>query len=196
MWIGGGSGSGKSTVARRLAEQGGMRLYSTDEAMSRHADRMCPAQAPLLAAFRTMDMDQRWCQRSPEQMLETFHWFAGEGFGLIVEDLLALPREPVIVEGFRLLPRLVAPLSAAGRSVWLLATPEFRRKAFATRGSLWQIANRTSNPELALSNLLERDRLFTNQLTTEVETRGLRAVEVDVELTTEELMTRVRQALE
>ncbi|MFK5585083.1 AAA family ATPase [Serinicoccus sp. LYQ131] len=196
VWIGGGSGSGKSTVARRLAEQDRMHLYSTDEAMSRHADRLSTAQAPLLAAFKMMDMDQRWCHRSPQQMLRTFHWFAGEGFDLIVEDLLALPREPVIVEGFRLLPRLVAPLSAAGRSVWLLPTPEFRRKAFASRGSLWQIAGRTSSPELALANLLERDRLFTEQLSAEVEATGLSAIDVDVELTTEELTTQVRQTLQ
>ncbi|WP_289020061.1 AAA family ATPase [uncultured Ornithinimicrobium sp.] len=196
LWIGGGSGSGKSTVARRLAEQDGLHLYSTDEAMGRHADRLGPAQAPLLAAFMTMDMDQRWCHRSTEQMLQTFHWFAGEGFDLIVEDLLAMPREPVVVEGFRLLPRLVAPLSAAGRRVWLLPTPQFRRNAFAARGSLWQIAGRTSNPELALANLLERDRLFTEQLRTEADARGLPAVDVDDGVTTEELMTRVRQALQ
>jgi hypothetical protein len=36
-------------------------------------------------------------------MLETFHWFRGEGFGLIIEDLLALPPDQdVIAEGFRL----------------------------------------------------------------------------------------------
>lgn len=52
-----------------------------------------------------MDLDKRWVNRSPETMPETFHWFRGEGFGLIVEDFLRLPREPgVIVEGFRLLP--------------------------------------------------------------------------------------------
>lgn len=195
VWIGGGSGSGKSTVARRLAEQDGLRLYSTDDAMSRHADRMGMPQAPLLAAFKAMDMDQRWCQRSPVQMLETFHWFAGEGFDLVVEDLLALPREPVIVEGFRLSPRLVRPLAAAGRSVWLLPTPQFRRKAFTARGMLWQIAGRTSNPERALANLLERDRLFTEQLRIEVDSMELPAVEVDVDLTAEALITRVRQAL-
>jgi hypothetical protein len=39
--------------------------------------------------------------RSPETMLETFHWFRGESFSLIVEDLLRLSTEPcVIVEGF------------------------------------------------------------------------------------------------
>ena len=38
-----------------------------------------------------MDMDERWVNRSPETMLETFHWFHGEGFDLIVDDLLRLP---------------------------------------------------------------------------------------------------------
>jgi hypothetical protein len=172
-----------------------MRLYPTDDAISGHAARLDAAEAPLLAEFKAMDMDQRWCRRSPEQMLETFHWFCGEGFQLIVEDLLRRPREPVLVEGFRLLPGLVDPLAAPGRSVWLLPTAEFRRMAFASRGSLWEIAGKTSNPELALVNLLERDRLFTEQLRNEVDSLGLPALEVDVGLTTEDLLSRVRHTL-
>jgi hypothetical protein len=61
--------------------------------------------------FVKISMDQRWVDRSPQTMLETFHWFRGEGFGLIIEDLLALPPDQgVIAEGFRLLPHLVKPL--------------------------------------------------------------------------------------
>lgn len=172
-----------------------MAVYSTDEAMTRHAGRMGADQAPLLAAFTAMDMDERWCWRSPESMLATFHWFAGEGFDLIIENLLSMHREPVIVEGFRLLPRLVAPVSSPGRRVWLLPTPEFRREAFAARGSLWQIAGRTSRPELALANLLERDRLFTDQLRAEVDARGLPALDVGVDLSVDELTDRVRRTL-
>lgn len=182
-------------MARRLAAERGMRLYSTDDVMSEHAARLAAAEAPLLAEFKAMDMDQRWCRRSPEQMLTTFHWFSGEGFELIVEDLLRLPREPVLVEGFRLLPCLVAPLAASGRSVWLLPTPEFRRMAFASRGSLWEIAGRTSDPELALANLLERDRLFTERLRYDLTRSGLPAVEVGLGLTTEDLVAHVRHAL-
>ncbi len=37
-WLGGGSGAGKSTIARRLAAKHGLRLYSTDEAMADHGD--------------------------------------------------------------------------------------------------------------------------------------------------------------
>src|SRR5918997_648485 len=99
-WIGGGSGAGKSTVARRIAARHGLRVYATDDVMADHARRCSREDCPRLHRFMAMDMDERWVNRSPETMLETFHWFRGEGFRLIVEDLLSLPRERgVIAEG-------------------------------------------------------------------------------------------------
>jgi len=71
-WIGGGSGAGKSTIARRLAARHGLRLYATDEVMADHGRRSSPADSPLMAGFAAMDMDERWVSRSPETMLETF----------------------------------------------------------------------------------------------------------------------------
>jgi hypothetical protein len=102
----------------------------TDDVMADHARRSTRENAPLLHRFMAMDMDERWVSRSPETMLETFHWFQGEGFDLIVEDLLRVPREPgVIVEGFRLLPSLVKPLlSGPAHAVWLLPTPTSVRR--------------------------------------------------------------------
>jgi hypothetical protein len=119
--IGGGSGAGKSTIAQRVAAQHGLSVYATDDVMHAHARRSTPAAAPQLSRFRDMDMDERWVNRCPETMLNTFHWYRGEGFGLIVEDLLQLPAEShVIAEGFRLLPHLVEPLLGdLARAVWL-----------------------------------------------------------------------------
>lgn len=196
-WIGGGSGAGKSTIARRLADRHGLRLYSTDDAMADHGPRIAPSDAPFLSEFVAMDMDERWLDRSPQTMLETFHWFRGEGFGLIVEDLLRLPRESsVVAEGFRLLPDLVAPyLTGADHAVWLLPTPEFRRAAFESRGSLWQIAGKASDPDRALRNLLERDRLFTGRLREQTRRLGLRAISVDTAMTHDELAAQVAEAL-
>ncbi len=193
-WIGGGSGAGKTTIARRLAARYGLRLYSTDDVMPDHAARCSPDDAPFLDEFKSMGMDERWVNRSPQEMLDTFHWFRGEGFSLIVEDLLRLPEdEGVIVEGFRLLPRLVRPLLAGpGRAVWLLPTPEFRRAAFDGRG--WDIPRRTSDPERARANLLERDRMFTDRLMDEATGLGLTAVEVGTAMDEDALAARVATA--
>jgi 2-phosphoglycerate kinase len=196
-WIGGGSGAGKSIIAGRLAARHGLRLYATDDVMSDHASRSTPEDSPFLSAFKAMDMDERWANRFPETMLETFHWFRGEGFALIVEDLLRLPREPrVIVEGFRLLPHLVKPLlTVPGHAVWLLPTPEFRQAAFDSRGSLWEIAGKTSDPERALHNLLERDRMFTERLHEEATRLELCVIEVDTTVTEDGLAEQVAGAL-
>ncbi|RFC71038.1 hypothetical protein DXZ75_28110 [Streptomyces sp. AcE210] len=196
-WIGGGSGAGKSTIARRLADQYGWRLYATDDVMSEHARRTTPEETPFLHQFMAMDMDERWVNRSPDTMLETFHWFRGEGFGLIVEDLLRLPPEPcVIVEGFRLLPHLVKPLLAVpSHAVWLLPTPEFRRTAIQSRatpgeGFIWK----TSDPERAGRNIAERDHAFVKRLYEETKRLDLHAIEADTTMTEDNLAKRVTEA--
>jgi hypothetical protein len=160
-----------------------------------------------------MSMDERWVNRSPEAMLETFPWFQGECFNLIVEDVLGLPREPdvtaprdrgltglageggVIVEGFRLLPRLVKPLlSVIRRAVWLLPTPAFRESVIESRGGpSWSFLARTSDPPTALSNLLERDRMFTEILREETARLRLPVIDVDGTTTEDDVAQRVTE---
>jgi hypothetical protein len=66
-----------------------------------HSRQSTPERCPFLHQFMAMDMDERWVNRSPKAMLETFHWFRGEGF--------------------RLLPHLVKPLLAVrSHAVWLI----------------------------------------------------------------------------
>ena len=197
-WIGGGSSAGKSTVARRIAAEHGLQLYVTDDVMAEHARRSTAGDCPLLHEFMAMDMDQRWVNRSPQDMLETFHWFRGEGFSMIIEDVLRLPPEPgVIVEGFRLLPHLVKPLMAVpGHGIWLLPTPEFRQAVVDSRGGVqWGFIGKTSNPQRALRNLLVRDAMFTDHLYEEAQRLGLNTIAVDPTMTVDELTVRVAEAL-
>jgi len=195
-WIGGGSGAGKSTIARRIAAQHGLRVYATDDVMADHARRSTNDDSPLLHRFMAMGMDERWVNRPPNTMLETFHWFQGEGFHLIIEDLLGLPREPgVIVEGFRLLPRLVRPLLwVPAQSVWLLPTPAFRQAVFESRGGAASgFLAKSTDPEMALRNLLERDRMFTDILREETARLEVPTIEVDATMTEGDLARRVTE---
>ena len=194
-WIGGGSAAGKSTTARRIAAQHRLNLYTTDDVMSHHASRGVSEDSPLLSKFMAMDMDERWIQRSPKIMLETFPWFQGECFDLIVEDLLRLPRRPgLIVEGLRLLPHLVKPLLAMPRrAIWLLPTPDFRKAVFERRGPAWGFFLKTSDPERALLNLLERDQMFTDRLRRETKHLELPAIDVDTRMTEDDLVERTNE---
>jgi len=196
-WIGGGSGAGKSTVTRLLAEKYGLLLYCIDEMQASHTTRSNAVDHPLLHAFIRMSMDERWVKRSPEEMFATFHGFHGEGFELLLEDLLELPSDlPVLVEGYKLLPRLVAPLlSRPDQAVWFIPTPEFRRAALASRGSMWDIAGRTGDPETALANLLARDALYTEEVFRQAVALQLTTIEVNGSASVDELMARVEKCL-
>ena len=192
-WIGGTSGSAKSTIARKLAAEYDMFLYSTDDVMKNHAKRCSPEECPLLTEFKRMTMDERWANRSPTEMFETFHWFNGEGFDFIVEDLIDIPSDrKIVAEGFRLLPNLVKPLlSKASQAIWLISTPEFRLRAFEERGTLTNIPNRTSNPAKALQNHLERESLFMEYLRKETVNEKVSALTVDGSLSENELFKSV-----
>jgi hypothetical protein len=177
-WIGGGSGAGKSTVATLLGSRAGLPVVHTDLSLHRHAEEL--AGDPVVDAFAGMSMDERWVRRSPGEMLRTFPWFDGAGFDLLIDEL---PPVPAIVEGFRLVPDRVAPLLVAGAAaVWLLPSPAVRRRAFAGRGAegraFWE---RTSDPDGALRNLLERDRLFTERLRADCAALGLPVLDLDLD---------------
>jgi hypothetical protein len=196
-WIGGGSGAGKSTITRRIAAEHGLQVYATDDAMPDHSRRSTPECCPFLHEFMRMDMDERWVNRSPDIMLETFHWFRGEGFSMIIEDILRLPKEPgVIAEGFRLLPHLVKPLLAVpSHAVWLLPTPEFRQAVMDSRGGpKWGFLGKTSDPERALRNILERDAMFTHRLSEEAKGLELKIIEVGTTMAEDDLARRVTEA--
>lgn len=195
-FIGGGSGAGKSTIARRLAETYRLQLYSTEQ-FSLLAQRTTPAGAPLLHDFMSMNMDERWLTRSPQEMFETFHAFHGEGFALLLEEMLALRADPpILAEGFNLLPHLIAPLlSRPGQAVWLIPTPEFRRAAFDSRGSTWDIPSRTSDPSRALANLLARDAIFAEELQSQASRLDLPLISVDINTSVDELTHRVAATL-
>ena len=192
-WIGGGSGAGKSTIAERLVNKYDLKLYSTDDKIREHGLRTPPEQRRFTCAFNEMEMDERWLNRSPEIMLDTFHLFRGECFDRIVEDLLEFPPDcPIVAEGFRLLPDRVRPLlDSTEQGIWLLPTPEFRRAAFESRGTLWTIAGKTSSPERALQNILARNGLFTERLRQETRRAGLPAIDVDPSVSEHTLVERV-----
>ncbi len=183
-WIGGGTGSGKSTVAALLAGRFGLDIYHGDDGEREHVRRVRPGRQPRLAALLAMSPRQRWLDRPPEQVFAEMPSLHGETFPLVVGDVLARPGgRGLLVDDFRTLPRDVAPLLTwPGQAVFLLPTASFREQALrrcygdpARARANWGDEDR----EGMLAARLARDELWDGEVRRQAREFGLPVVQVD-----------------
>ncbi len=180
LWIGGGTGAGKSSIATLLASRHGLTRYNYDWHDSRdHTDRTRADRHPHNATFLAMTLDERWLLQAPREMADEAIDIFGERFGMVIEDLLAMPEHTlVIADGFGLLPELVHPvLESPHQAIFLLPTPEFRVVALERRG--WGSVDGTSDPSRARENRLSRDALLTDHIRGRAVALGLVAIDID-----------------
>lgn len=178
-WIGGGTGSGKSSIAIALAERHGLERYNYDWHDARdHSERTRADRHPVRAAFLAMTVDEQWIDRTPRQMADEAIAEFAERFEMVLDDVAALTADRVIADGFGLLPELIASVDADRRhAIFLLPTPEFRDWALATRG--WIAREGTSDPVRARANKLTRDALLTDHVRERARALGYPTIVVD-----------------
>lgn len=146
IWIGGGTGSGKSTAARALAVEHGLRRFAVDAFWYAYDARWArPRKSP----------DEQWLETPPEVQAAEFEETSRRMMGYALDDLAALPDVPTVVEGPQILPDLVPP---GDQAVFLDPTPEFQR---------WVLEQRSmpsSDPARALQARLVKDRLYADRV--------------------------------
>lgn len=146
IWIGGGTGSGKSTAARALAVEHGLRRFAVDAFWYAYDARWArPRKSP----------DEQWLETPPEVQAAEFEETSRRMMGYALDDLAVLPDVPTVVEGPQILPDLVPP---GDQAVFLDPTPEFQR---------WVLEQRSmpsSDPARALQARLVKDRLYADRV--------------------------------
>jgi hypothetical protein len=181
LWIGGGTDSGKTSVATWLAQTGRMPVYHYDQADLRHHQRLATTSTSY-AAFLKASMDERWVHREPVELTERSWQTFSDRFPLVVEDLTTLSFPAgmrVIAEGFGLTPALLDPvLQRRTQAIWLLPTDEFKLASMQRRGK-GQFGGLVSDTERATRNLRERDRLLAERIRRDAEARQFAVIEVD-----------------
>jgi hypothetical protein len=179
LWLGGTPCSGKTSVAKLLAEQYAVQVYHYDRHEKAHIARSDPERQPWLHADSALTMDERWLQRPVETMVAATLAAWQERCEFVIADLLALPgTAPILAEGPGLLPDCVAPfLTSPQQAIWLIPTAAFKRATQPTRGGA--PANLTSDPAQAYDNLIALDLRLAAHVKTRAGNLGLSALDVD-----------------
>lgn len=94
IWLGGGRGAGKTTLARRLAYRFGLRLYPVDAYAYAHEARATAAHQPTMSRFASLDYCARFVTPTAQEQVAHFVAYATERFGMILDDLAGLSPRP------------------------------------------------------------------------------------------------------
>lgn len=196
-WVGGSVCSGKSSVVRELERRWGISTYHFDAHEREHLDRLRRGHQiyeRLPESAARPKLDGRWLHRPPAEMAERTIRSWSDRFPLVVEDLEALGRDQIVVEGAGLFPELVQPrMKSKGHGVWLVATPEFLRWARSERGMT--APSLTSDPARAVDNIIARDILMAQRIRHSAEALALRVITVDGTRSIEETAALIGDAL-
>ena len=146
IWIGGGTGGGKTTTARELAVRHGLRRFSIDSFWYAYDARWGrPRKTP----------DEQWLETPPEVQAAEFEEVSRRMMRSALEDIEALPESPTVIEGPQILPDLVPD---GDQAVFLDPTPEFQCAVLVPRPMP------SSDPARALEARLVKDRLYADRV--------------------------------
>jgi hypothetical protein len=146
IWIGGGTGGGKSTTARGLAVRHGLRRFAIDSFWYAYEARSSqPRKSP----------DEQWLETPPEIQALEFEETSRMMMRCALDDLALLPDVPTVVEGPQILPDLVPQ---GEQAVFLDPTPEWQRSVLEPRPMP------SSDPARALEARLVKDRLYADRV--------------------------------
>jgi acetyl-CoA acetyltransferase len=161
IWIGGGTGAGKSTTARALAVEHGLRRFAVDAFWYAYDARWAqPRKSP----------DEQWLETPPDVQAGEFEETSRRMMGYALDDLAVLPDVPTVVEGPQVLPDLVPN---GDQAVFLEPTPEFQRRVLEQRPMP------SSDPARALEARLVKDRLYADRVAALAREQGFPVVVVD-----------------
>lgn len=177
-WIGGGSCSGKSSVADVIGESTGLKVVHLDDWVPEILDATEERTSPAMNWYRTAG-SSKWFAKGGTEAGQRYVDSLREEMHLSLPYLEKAVDAPVIIEGNCFLPDMAGDLSPGGRHIWILASDDFREARYGEREFAGGILDLYDDPELAWRNWMDRDHYQATYVRSSAEKLGLEIVEVD-----------------
>lgn len=203
LWIGGPPDCGKTTIADLLAARHDLDVYHFDRCERDHIRRADPVLHPALYRFgrQLAELDDRsflewaWVHPTPREMAEHTIACWSERVALAVEDLLARPKDRLIIaEGPGFFPAAVLPLiTTPHHAIWLVPTEDFQRASHMRRRKGAYRDAILADPQHAHRQHIARDLLLAEHYRASARALGVPIIEVDGSQPPEDVATRVER---
>jgi hypothetical protein len=166
FWVSGSTCAGKTTTSSLVAERLNYNVYHCDEHEAQQRQRASFDRHPSWFSYAQLTGDALWLQ-PVEQHRAMEEKACTEQFELIVEDLakcLKADSGPLIYDGYISPHILSALLPNKTHAYYLVASDSFQRNFFKERPWIKDVLAKTSNPEQAWDNWMQRDSLGARSL--------------------------------
>ncbi|QBD81556.1 hypothetical protein EPA93_38545 [Ktedonosporobacter rubrisoli] len=201
LWIGGSPCAGKSSICLALARMHVFPDYRLDAMQRDHARRRIANGDREFAAFLAKNMDQRWLQPTVEELAQQAIQSWSKLSPLTIEDLMLLPREPLLLAEGNFFPEALIPyLSSPHQAIWLIPTDEFcaqvRKKRFADQEIRRQragVQHGLSSSDEFVRKLIARDCLLAQYVKQQAQDLRVPFYEVDGKRSLDEMIALVEQ---
>jgi len=196
LWIGGAPDTGKTTISQIIAERHGFQIYDYDQ-HDHYQLELLSQTIPRYHTFLESSLNERWVYSEPKGLLNFLLMSFQDRFPLVREDLLSMPREPIIIaEGFGLTPMLLSPmLLSKFQAIFLVPTKRFKKISMEKRHKP-SFGGEISDPDSAKRNVYQRDILLAEEVKAQAKSCGLAVYEVDGSRSIEEMSRLIEQHFE
>lgn len=162
--IGGGPGTGKSTIAQALSKRHGFEVLKADILEGSHRRQAADEKYPVNNYLNNLSDKERpleLIRLSTKQELARHE----ELFFMLLKELRAMKFDNLIIEGNSLLPDLVRErFEFPCKAVWLLPTLKFQSSQYIKRDWALDLILESEDPTLMLHNWVRRDYSFNQEV--------------------------------
>lgn len=176
-WIGGSGCSGKSSIVRLLEQEHGFTTYHCDDHWGEHQERSNPTDHS--GTFRVKAKFEEYLSLPPTEFVEASRTWFKEHFAMVLEDLDALPKDKIIVEGVTLESDAVLEVADPNKVVFMIASEDFQRANFLKRDMQRTVFQGLPDPEGSFEVFVRNLAFQTRSLCNHAIELGLKVITTD-----------------
>lgn len=191
-YIGGGTCCGKSTIAELLCAKYDFTYYKLDDYLEPYVSKLSLDGHFLAKHIQTLSQEETWMRTPNEQFLEELALY-NNMFDYAKKDIEFISDgKMILAEGAGFLPNIMKSEHISSNNyICIVPTKEFQIEKYSKRSWIKNYLEGISDQNLAFSNWMERDVIFSEHVLAQAQLLGYKTIVVDGKKSVDEILAIV-----